>query len=152
MQSQWLLYRMTKNCKGLMIDFSFAPSPFRSVGTQKEKPSQTVAVVFDGFLCSMPYGLYSKLSVLWNVRYNRIIQRCKGTHIIWTTKYFSRFFLRLLWHTIFIGYKKYFCFEFCLSKTLSKIQAKCKAKHKANFKQKQLIEFQKSRKLFMLYP
>ena len=45
-------------------DFSYAPSPFRSVGTQKEKPSQTVAVVFDGFLCSMPYGLYSKLSVL----------------------------------------------------------------------------------------
>ena len=27
-----------------MIDFSYAPSPFRSVGTQKEKPSQTVAV------------------------------------------------------------------------------------------------------------
>ena len=24
-----------------MIDFSFVPSPFRSVGTQKEKPSQT---------------------------------------------------------------------------------------------------------------
>ena len=41
---------------------------------------------------------------------------------------------------------------FCLSKTLSKKQAKCKAKCKANFKQKQLIEFQKSRKLFMLYP
>ena len=41
MQSQWLLYRMTKNCKGLMIDFSFDPSPFRSVGTQKEKPSLT---------------------------------------------------------------------------------------------------------------
>ena len=32
---------MTKNCKGLMIDFSFVPSPFRSVGTQKEKPSLT---------------------------------------------------------------------------------------------------------------
>ena len=44
--------------------FSYAPSPFRSVGTQKEKPSQTGAVVFDGFLCSMPYGLYSKVVCL----------------------------------------------------------------------------------------
>ena len=44
--------------------FSYAPSPFRSVGTQKEKPSQTVTVVFNGFLCSMPYGLHPKVVCL----------------------------------------------------------------------------------------
>ena len=44
--------------------FSYVPSPFRSVGTQKEKPSQTCAVVFDGFLCSMPYGLHPKVVCL----------------------------------------------------------------------------------------
>ena len=47
-----------------MIDFSFVPSPFRSVRTQKEKPSLTSrGFVSDGFLFSMPFGFYSKLYI-----------------------------------------------------------------------------------------
>ena len=70
--------------------------------------------------------------------------------------FFFRYFFSFISCVLFISkscilYPKGYII-FCLSKTLSKKQAKCKAKHKANFKQKQLIEFQKSRKLFMLYP
>ena len=70
--------------------------------------------------------------------------------------FFFRYFFSFISCVLFISkscilYPKGYII-FCLSKTLSKKQAKCKAKHKANFKQKQLIEFQKSRKLFLLYP
>ena len=66
--------------------------------------------------------------------------------------FFFRYFFSFISCVLFISkscilYPKGYII-FCLSKTLSKKQAK----HKANFKQKQLIEFQKSRKLFLLYP
>ena len=70
--------------------------------------------------------------------------------------FFFRYFFSFISCVLFISkscilYPKGYII-FCLSKTLSKKQSKCQAKHKANFKQKQLIEFQKSRMLFMLYP
>ena len=62
--------------------FSYVPSTFRSVGTQKEKPSQTVTNVFDGFLCSIPYKANTLSCLSYETLVTRIIQRCKGTHII----------------------------------------------------------------------
>ena len=65
-----------------MIGFSFVPSPFRSVRTQKEKPSQTARLSSTAsYLVYLTANTQSCLSYD-NFRATRIIQRCKGTNII----------------------------------------------------------------------
>ena len=85
--------KTTKNCKGLMIDFSFVPPPFRSVGTQKEKPSLTSRGLSQmaSYLVYLTANTQSCLSYD-NFRTIVSFDAAKVRILFESTKYFSKFF------------------------------------------------------------